>query len=103
VHCDDAKPAVSFVEIQDSKFGLADACCVLKHRLEHRLQLAGRGTDNLEHVGGSCLLLERFPQLVEQSRVLDSDDGLGGEILYQLDLLLGERRNMLAVNGDGSD
>ena len=35
---------------------------------------------------------ERFAQLVEQPRVLDGDDGLGGKVLYQLDLLVGERR-----------
>ena len=27
------------------------------------------------------LLLQRLPQFVEQPRVLDGDDGLGGEIL----------------------
>ena len=27
-------------------------------------------------------------QLVEQPRVLDGDDGLGGEVLHQLDLLV---------------
>ena len=31
-------------------------------------------------------------QLVEQPRVLDGDHGLGGEVLHQLDLLVGERR-----------
>ena len=30
-------------------------------------------------------------QFVEQSRVLNGDDGLGGEVLHQLDLLVGER------------
>ncbi len=30
-------------------------------------------------------------QLVEQPRVLDGDDGLRGEVLHQLDLLVGER------------
>jgi hypothetical protein len=35
-------------------------------------------------------LLQRLAQLVEQPRVLDRDDGLGGEIADQLDLLVGE-------------
>ena len=34
----------------------------------------------------------RFAQLVEQPRVLDGDDGLSGEVLHQLDLLVGEGR-----------
>ena len=50
-------------------------------RLQHRLQIEGRAADDLEHVGGGGLLLQRFAQLVEQPRVLDGDDGLGGEVL----------------------
>ena len=42
-------------------------------------------------------------QLVEQPRVLDGDDGLRGEVLHQLDLLVGERPDFLAVDGDGAD
>ena len=39
------------------------------------------------------LLLQRFPQLVQQARVLDGDDGLGSESLEKRDLLIGERIN----------
>ena len=49
-------------------------------RFEHRLQIEGRAADDLEHVGGGGLLLQRFAQLVEQAGVLDGDDGLGGEV-----------------------
>ena len=35
-------------------------------------------------------------QLVEQPRVLDSDDGLSGEVLHQLNLLVGEGADFLA-------
>ena len=52
----------------------------LDQRIEHGLQIEGRAADDLEHVGGGGLLLQRFAQLVEQPRVLDGDDGLGGEI-----------------------
>ena len=78
--------------------------------VEHRLQLARRAGDDLEHVGGRGLLLQRLgeivgalAQLVEQPRILDGDDGLGGEVLHQLDLLVGERTHLLAVNADGAD
>ena len=37
-------------------------------------------------------------QLVEQPRVLDGDDGLRGEVLHQLDLLVGERADLLAID-----
>src|SRR5262245_18352461 len=83
---------------------------VSQHRLKDRLQRSGRTADNLEHVGGRGLLLQRFgeiagtlAQLVEQPGVLDSDHRLGGEVLDQLDLLVGERQNLLAVYADCSD
>ena len=44
-----------------------------------------------------------FAQLVEQPGVLDGDDGLAGEVLDQLDLLVGERTYLLAVDADGTD
>ena len=50
-------------------------------RLQHRPEVEGRAADDLEHVGGGGLLLQRFAQLVEQPRVLDGDDGLRGEVL----------------------
>ncbi len=62
----------------------------LRQRIEHSLQIERRAADHLEHVGGGGLLLQRFAQLVEQARILDRDDGLGGEILDQFDLLVGE-------------
>ena len=94
----------------DAELGLANARRVLQHGVEHRLQLAGRAADDLEHLRGRGLLLQRLAQivgalaqLVEQPRVLDGDDGLGGEVLHQLDLLVGERAHLLAVDGDRAD
>ena len=46
---------------------------------------------------------QRFPQLAEQSRVLDGNDGLGCEVFNQLDLFVGERTDLLAVDEDGAD
>jgi len=37
------------------------------------------------------------------SLVLDGDDGLGGEILHQCNLLVGERSHFLAVNAKNPD
>jgi hypothetical protein len=45
-------------------------------RVEHRLQIERRAADDLEHVRGGGLLLQAFAQLIEQSGVLDGDDGL---------------------------
>src|SRR5215472_13386268 len=75
----------------------------LHQRIEHRLQIEGRSADHLEHVGGGGLLREGLPQLVEQPGVLYGDDGLVGEILDQLDLLVGERTDLLAVDDEAAD
>ena len=42
-------------------------------------------------------------QLVEQPRILDGDDGLGGEVLHEIDLLVGEGADLLAVDDDRAD
>ncbi len=88
----------------------ADTGCVLQHGLENRLKIAGRAADDLEHVGGGGLLLQRFrkivgalAQFVEQPRVLDGDDGLLGKVGDQLDLLVGERTDLVPEDGDGAD
>jgi hypothetical protein len=39
----------------------------------------------------------------EQARVLDGDDRLCGEVLYELNLLFGERAYLLPVNGEDTD
>ena len=61
---------------------------VLQHGIEHRLKFARRAGDDLQHLAGGSLLLQRLAeivgalaQFVEQPRVLDGDDGLGGEVL----------------------
>ncbi len=64
----------------------------------------------LQDLRGRGLLLQRLgeivgalPQLVEQPGVLDGDDGLGGEVRDQLDLLVRERADLLAVDDDRAD
>ena len=41
--------------------------------------------------------------VVQQARVLDGDDGLGGEVLHELDLLVGKGTNFLAGHGKRAD
>ena len=71
----------SVVEVKDAELGLANARRVFQHGLEHGLEVARRARDDLQHLGGRGLPLQRLAQLVEQPRVLDGDDGLAGEIL----------------------
>ena len=63
----------------------------------------GELADDLEHLGGRGLLLQRLGQiararlhLVEQPHVLDRDHRLVGEGRDQLDLLVGERPHRCA-------
>src|SRR5215470_4612330 len=72
-------------------------------RVEHHLEVESRAADDLEHVGGGCLLLKGLAQLVEQPCVLDGDDGLCGKVFCQLDLLVCERSNFLTVDNHRAD
>src|SRR5262249_6688516 len=106
IHGDSAE-SISFTQIHGAELGCADTRRILQHGLEHRLQLAGRTADNLQHLRGRGLLLQRFTevvgaltQLVKEPRILDGDDGLGGEVLDQLDLLVGEWAHLLAIHAN---
>ena len=99
-----ARRRASDTDVRTSASHSARRIC--QNGIKHRLRSPG-DCDDLEHIGGGSLLLQRFEsralQLVEQPRVLDGDDGLRGEILDQLDLLVGERANLLAVDDDCAD
>jgi hypothetical protein len=66
------------------------------------LEIECRAADNFEYVGGRCLLLQRIAQFFEQPRVLDGDDGLGGEVSEQLNLPVGERANLGSVDANAA-
>ena len=80
--------------------GPAEAVRLLQYRVEHRREVAGRGVDDLQHLGGRGLLLQRLARLGHQPRVLHRDDRLRREILQQRDLLVGERPDFPAVDRD---
>ena len=83
--------------------GLAQTSRRLDKRVKYGLKIERRTADDLEYVCGGSLLLQKFAQLVQESNVFDGDDGLGGKILDQLDLLGSEWANLLTVDRDGSD
>src|SRR6516164_11827815 len=99
----DAPEAVSLTQQHGSEHGFADPHRILQHGLEHRLQITGRRTDDFEDLRGRRLLLKRLAQFVEQPRVLDGDDGLGGKVLYERDLLVSERPNLFAIDANHAD
>src|SRR5262249_5791665 len=84
--------------------------CALRDRIEHRLDIRRRAGNDAQYLRRGGLLLQRFSevgsalaQFVEQPRVLDSDDGLGGEVRQHLDLFVSERSNLLPVDIDSAD
>src|SRR5262249_32808004 len=102
VHCPMRPP-----DVRDMRF--AKARRRLNKRVQHGLQVECRAADDLQHVSGGGLLLKRFTQIVralaqllEQPRVLDGDDSLTGKILDQLDVLLAEGTNLLAIKDNGA-
>src|SRR6516164_11298548 len=92
IACRNEAKSAFFMKIERAELGIADADSLLQHGLKHGLQIAGRTTDDLKNLRCGRLLLQRFgevgcslgeiacslAQFVEQSRVLDGDDGLRG-------------------------
>ncbi len=72
-------------------------------RAEHCRQIECRAADDLEHVGGGGLLLQRVAQLVEQPCIFDRDHGLVGEGADQFDLLVREKLHFGAPKHDGAE
>src|SRR5262245_39702454 len=90
--------------------GAAQVASRFNERLQYRLEIEGRAADDLEHIGGGGLLLQRFAQLVrarlhlvEQPHVLDRDHRLVGEGVDQLYFLVTERPHGGAGQDDHAD
>src|SRR6516164_2440086 len=95
--------AIVFSADQQTGRGFADACRILQHGPEYGLQLTWRRADDAQHICRRCLLLERLPQLIEQPRVLDGDDGLIGKTLHQFKLMLLKRSNLATIDDHDPD
>lgn len=69
--------------------------CSFQHRVEHRLEVAGRGIDDAEHLGGSGLLSARFVELggARDDLPLEFRNGLmggGHRVIDRCDQLLSD-------------
>ncbi len=101
---------IAVAKEDDGIFRLAKASCGLDQRVENWLQIKRRATDDLEHIGGRRLLLQRFGKfpaaglhLVEQADVFDGNHRLVGEGLEEFDLLLWEQSRLVAGRGNHPD
>jgi len=54
---------------------------LFQDRIGDRCEVAGRGIDNTQNLGGRGLLLQRLARLGQKPRILHGDDCLRGEIL----------------------
>jgi hypothetical protein len=79
-------------------------------RVQHRLHIGGRAADDVEHVTGRGLVFERLlevsgapTQFAKQPRILHGDDRLRREVLKQRDLLVRERTDLFAIDGQHTD
>ena len=86
---------------QPCMIGVTEPCRGFDQCIEHRLQIERRTADDLEHICGRGLLLQKFRQVfrarlhfIEQPHVFDGDHGLIGEGGYEFDLLVCKRRNI---------
>src|SRR5262249_21380846 len=93
----------TLLTIDRSHVRIAQSDRRLDERIKHSLKIEGRAADDLEHVGGGGLLLERFAKLVEQARILDGNHRLIGEGRDKIDLLLSERVNCRPRQEHGAD
>src|SRR5262245_65874659 len=59
----DGSELISLAEPQAGESRAAQVCRVCQYRIENRLQISRRTADDLEHLGGGCLLLKRLVKL----------------------------------------
>ncbi len=91
------------VSPQHAESGLTQPHRRFEHRVEHRREVAGRGVDDLQHLGGRGLLLQGLARLGQQPRVLDRDNRLVGKGAHQFDLAFAEGLDSRACERDDAD
>jgi hypothetical protein len=70
----------------------------VEYCVKHRREVARRGINDLQYLGGRGLLLQGLARLGQEPRVLHRDDRLPRKILQQCDLSIGKWPNFAAVN-----
>src|SRR6516162_5572191 len=78
------------VELQASVGDATKAVRLLQDRVKYWREISGRRIDDLQHLGGGGLPLERLARLGDEARILHRDHSLSGKVFEQRDLLISE-------------
>ena len=76
---------------------------ILRHHIEHWLNVRRRAGDDAQNFTCRCLLFQRFGELLEQPDILDRDHGLVGEGFEELDLFIAKRLHLRAADINNTD
>ena len=66
-------------------------------KIERRVHRLGHFAERAQLSDRAAKLIGALAQLVKQSCIFDGDDGLGGKVRNQRDLLVGKGANFLAI------
>src|SRR5207248_2285039 len=100
--CCGTSEAVAVTSTELAKSRSAQLHRLFEYRVEHGGEIAGRGVDDPQHLGGRGLLFQGFACLGDQPRILHRDDRLCREVLEQCNLFVAERPDFLTERGDST-
>ena len=84
---------------KNAEVGLAEACCLFQHRVEHRREVAGRRIDDPQHLGSRGLLLQCVLLLGYEADILDRNHRLISESGDEVNLSVGKRQHWFPQQG----
>src|SRR5215469_8157174 len=98
-----SKPRLSGIESpQRALNALTEMKSLCQHCVEYWGEVARRGVDDPQHLGGGGLLFQCLARLGEEPRILHRDDRLRREVFDEGDLFVGKRLHLLPKKGQDS-
>ncbi len=98
----DGAPRFAVKDPQRPESSSAKPVRLFQDRVEHRREVARRGVDDPQHLGGCGLLLQGLARLGDQARILHRDHCLRRKVLQQRDLPVRKRPHLPAGDSEGS-
>src|SRR5712691_13294506 len=96
----DGAHVFAVINAQAPQCRAAEGMSLFQDRVEYWSEIARRGVDNPQHLGGGGLLLQRLARLINETCVLHRDHRLRREVFEQRDLLVGEWPHLLSLGAD---